>query len=403
MKEVAIIGGGAAGCFCAVELKRRRPDLDVTVYEAAARPMMKLAVTGGGRCNITNSFAGVDDLATVYPRGFRLMKKAFGRFDQNDCLRWFGELGIAFTVQDDGCVFPVSQDAMQIVRALDGAMRALGVKVLCNKKIIRIGTDLSMVVADKDGGTCTERPSAVVLTSGGGTADILDGTGIAVEPHVPSLFTLKLSDIGIRSLMGTVVDNVSLGLAGTNFRSHGTLLLTDWGVSGPATLRLSSYAARWLAESQYRGTLLINWVDGSEEYARELLGALARQNRGKMIANCHPSVLSDRLWRMLVERSAIRPDCRWAELGSKGCAKLVNTLISDTYEINGRAKFKEEFVTCGGVSLKEVNSDTMEARKVPGLFFAGEVLDIDAVTGGFNLQAAWSTAWVAAQSITYVP
>ena len=196
--------------------------------------------------------------------------------------------------------------------------------------------------------------------------------------------------------MGTVVENVTLGLAGTRFRSHGTLLLTDWGVSGPATLKLSSYAARHLADTGYKGTLLVDWLGG--EPASEVLAGLSA-SRARMIVNSHPARLSDRLWRQLVMRAGIREDCRWAELGAKGLARLQNVLNADTYEITGRARFKEEFVTCGGVSLTEVRPDTMESRRIPGLYFAGEVLDIDAITGGFNLQAAWSTAWIAAHSI----
>lgn len=400
MREIAIIGGGAAGCFCAAEIALLHPDWCVRVYEAGPRLMAKLAITGGGRCNITNSFARIcdtttDDLKWVYPRGANLMKKLLHSFGPADCLRWFGERGVRFVTQDDGCVFPASQDAMQIVHTLERAMRDGGVKVFCNSKVASISSNLTLSFADGS----SVRPDAVVLTTGGATAHLLEGTGITLVPDVPSLFTLKIADDGLRSLMGTVVDRVTLGLAGTRFRSHGTLLLTDWGVSGPATLKLSSYAARYLAESQYRGTLLVNWVDGNEEYVRELLGGLARENRGKMIVNCHPSILSDRLWRMLVERSGIRTDCRWAELGTKGCVKLVNTLISDTYEINGRARFKEEFVTCGGVSLNEIRPDSLESRRIPGLYFAGEVLDIDAITGGFNLQAAWSTAWAVAHAI----
>lgn len=385
MKEIAIIGAGAAGCFCAALLSGQHPEWSVSLYEAGPRPMMKLAVTGGGRCNITNTFEGVDSLADVYPRGDKLMKRLLHSFGPEECLRWFEERGVRFVVQDDNCVFPESQDAMQIVRTLEHEMRKGGVKFFFNRRINNIAE-----VSGAD---------AVIVTTGGGTAGILAGTGIETVPHVPSLFTLKIDNGQLRSLMGTVVDNVTLGIAGTSFRSHGTLLITDWGVSGPATLRLSSYAARWLAESRYCGNLLINWLDAGESETRELLNSLAQCNSGKMIVNCHPSVLSDRLWRMLVERSGIRPGCRWAELGNKGYSKLINTLISDNYEIVGRARFKEEFVTCGGVSLKEINPGTMEARKRPGLFFAGEVLDIDAVTGGYNLQAAWSTAFVATSSV----
>ena len=384
MKNVAIIGGGAAGCFCAAVLSCLRPDLSISVYESGPRLMMKLALTGGGRCNITNTFEDVGALSEVYPRGDKLMKRLLHGFGPSDCLRWFEERGVRFVVQDDHCIFPESQDAMQIVHTLEKAMRNGGVKILCNKRITNV-SELSQA-------------DAIVLTTGGGTSCILDGTGIETVSHVPSLFTLKIADEGLRSLMGTVVDNVTLGLAGTKFRSHGTLLITDWGVSGPATLRLSSYAARWLSDNQYRGTLLVNWLNSSENEIRERLSGMAAS--GRMIANSHPEELSERLWKHLVARSGIREDCRWAELGSKGLARLVNTMMSDNYPVAGRARFKEEFVTCGGVSLKEINPDSMESRKIPGLYFAGEVLDVDAVTGGFNLQAAWSTAWAVAKSLS---
>ena len=413
MKEIAVIGAGAAGCFCAVGIARQHPDWLVSVYEASARPMIKLALTGGGRCNLTNSFACVfseldkkpdgsfpsaaraRDLSPVYPRGARFMKKIFSRFDQNDCCRWFENEGVRLVVQSDQCVFPLSQDAMQIVRTLDRLMRQYGVKVVCGQKVTSVEPDITLHFAD--GGTA--HPDAAVVTSGGATARILEPCGLKLEPPVPSLFTFKIGDEGLRSLMGTVVQNVVLKIAGTAFRSEGTLLLTDWGMSGPATLRLSSYAARWLAGNQYRGQLLVNWLASSESEASELIAALARGNSGKMISNCHPPVLSDRLWKHLISRSGLREDCRWSELGSKGTARLLNILTADTYDIIGRARFKEEFVTCGGVSLDEVDSATMGCRHIPGLYFAGEVLDIDAVTGGFNLQAAWSTAYLAAKSI----
>ena len=393
MNDIVIIGAGAAGCFCAAEIARLRPEWHVSVFEAAPRPMMKLAVTGGGRCNITNSFRDVESLSDVYPRGTNLMKRLLHSFGPSDCLSWFEERGVRFVTQDDGCVFPASQDAMQIVRTLERSMREGGVKLYCGRKVTAVDEDLTVHF---EGGSV--KPDAVVLTTGGSTARLLSGTGTELVPDVPSLFTLKIDDEKLRSLMGTVVENVSLGIAGTRFRSRGTLLLTDWGISGPATLRLSSYAARWLASEQYRGTLLVNWLDGSEQGVRERLAAMSEGTR--TVANSHPSELSDRLWRTLVERAGIRLDARWAELGSKGLARLVNTLISDSYPINGRARFKEEFVTCGGVSLNEVRADSLESRRIPGLYFAGEVLDIDAVTGGFNLQAAWTTAFVVAKSLS---
>ncbi len=394
MKDIAIIGAGAAGCFCAAELSRMRPDFKITVLEAQGRPMAKLAVTGGGRCNITNSFRDVRDLRSVYPRGYNLMKRLLPNFGPADICSWFEREGVRFVVQDDQCIFPESQDAMQIVKVLERRMHSGAVSLKCGSKVSAVHPDLRV---EWNGG-CLMKADTVVVCSGGAAAGILEPCSLEVEPYLPSLFTLKLSESGLKELMGTVVDNVVLGLAGTKHRSTGTLLLTDWGISGPATLKLSSYAARDLAAKGYKGQLLVNWLGICEAECKEILGNLSEWN-GRMVSKSHPQELTDRLWRYLVGRAQIRENCRWGELGSKGMARLVNTLISDSYEICGRARFKEEFVTCGGVSLKEIDKATMESRKVPGLYLAGEVLDIDAVTGGFNLQAAWSTAWTAAHAI----
>ena len=385
--KIAIIGGGAAGCFCAIGLKRRLPDAEVTVYEAGPKLLSKVAVTGGGRCNLTNSFRDVRRLGEVYPRGEQLMRRALAAFSHEDTMRWFEAEGVRLTVQEDQCVFPVSQDAMQIVRTLERCLREAGVRVRLNAPVERVG-DLD---ADR-----------VVVTVGGSSREKLERllpTGVEVTPCVPSLFTLKIPDAGLRALMGTVVEQASLALAGTKFRAAGTLLLTDWGVSGPATLRLSSYAARHLAENGYAGTLLVNWLDAPEAAAREWMAAAAAEHPQKQAAGTPPAGLTARLWRHLLGRAGLREDLRWAELGSKGAARLASTLTADAYPVAGRARFKEEFVTCGGVALSGVNLNTLESKVRPGLYFAGEALDVDAVTGGFNLQAAWSTAALVAAAM----
>ncbi len=385
--KLAIIGGGAAGCFCAIGLKRRLPDAEVTVYEAGPKLLAKVAVTGGGRCNLTNSFHDVRRLGEVYPRGEQLMRRALAAFSHEDTMRWFEAEGVRLTVQEDQCVFPVSQDAMQIVRTLERCLREAGVRVRLNAPVERVG-DLD---ADR-----------VVVTVGGSSREKLERllpAGVEVTPCVPSLFTLKIPDAGLRALMGTVVEQASLALAGTKFRAAGTLLLTDWGMSGPATLRLSSYAARHLAENGYAGTLLVNWLDAPEAAAREWMAAAAAEHPQKQAAGTPPAGLTARLWRHLLGRAGLREDLRWAELGSKGAARLASTLTADAYPVAGRARFKEEFVTCGGVALSGVNLNTLESKVRPGLYFAGEALDVDAVTGGFNLQAAWSTAALVAAAM----
>ena len=399
--RIDIIGGGAAGCFCAIGLKRRLPDAEVTVYEAGPKLLAKVAVTGGGRCNLTNSFRDVQRLGEVYPRGEQLMRRALAAFSHEDAIRWFEREGVRLTVQEDQCVFPVSQDAMQIVRTLERCLRDTGVKVRLNAPVERVEAlpdgEFNILRQAQD-----DLVDKVVLTTGGSSREKLEQllpAGIDVTDSVPSLFTLKIPDAGLRALMGTVVEQASLALAGTKFRASGTLLLTDWGVSGPATLRLSSYAARHLAENGYAGTLLINWLDAPEADAREWIASAAAEHPQKQAAGTPPAGLTARLWRHLLGRAGLREDLRWAELGSKGAARLAATLTADAYPVAGRARFKEEFVTCGGVALSGVNLNTLESKVCPGLFFAGEALDVDAVTGGFNLQAAWSTAALVAAAM----
>ena len=399
--HIAIVGAGAAGCFCAVELKRRCPAMTVTVLEAGPKALAKVAVTGGGRCNLTNTFRGVSSLEEVYPRGFRLMRRVFGQFSPEDTVAWWEGEGVRLAAQDDECIFPESQDAMQIVGTLMRLMRESGVRLKCGSRVERIECKdggMSVVV---DGGD-VERADAVVVTAGGCKSSGLRAMlprEVEVTDTVPSLFTLKIADDALRSLMGTVVEHVGLRLAGTRFSSEGTLLVTDWGVSGPATLRLSSYAARHLAGCGYQGNLIINWLDCSEDDIKAWIDSSVASCGRRTLSNVHPQALTSRLWLHILRRCGLREDLRWAELGGKSAARLVNELSCACYPVCGRARFKEEFVTCGGVDLSGVDPATLESRKVPGLFFAGEVLDVDAVTGGFNLQAAWSMAMVVAMAI----
>lgn len=381
MKTVAIIGAGAAGCFCAAELRRVAPEVAVTLFEAGSKPLAKVAITGGGRCNLTNDFEGIRSLAEAYPRGERVMKRALKAFSQEDTIRWFSQRGVPCTLQEDHCWFPVSQDAMDVVRCLIREMKGVELKLNSPIKNLPQGFDY------------------VVVTTGGMTkgSSFLESLDLEIIPPVPSLFTLNIPDKSLTALMGLVV-NASISLQGTPFKASGPLLITDWGISGPATLKLSSYAARHLAESQYKGTVAINWIDRTENEVREMLQKSALGSPQKQIANT-PLLLQQRLWEHIVLRSGLRPDIRWAELGSKGLNRLTAALTQDTYPVSGKGKFKEEFVTAGGIGLSNIDLSTLECKRYPGLFFAGEILDIDAITGGFNLQAAWSTGYVCAQSI----
>lgn len=396
--NVAIIGAGASGCFCAIEIKRRSPESQVTVFEAGPKPLAKLALTGGGRCNMTNSFAAINSLKDVYPRGHQVMKHILKSFGPEDCRKWFAALSIASFIQEDQRVFPVCQDAKMVVRALERELRRLGVTILCNSKVhnIKISENdiWTLTVADK-----TFHFDKVLVCSGGGALRMLEGLKLPIEPPVPSLFTLKIHNPSLNGLTGISIPDATLGIPGTNFKSSGALLLTDWGISGPATLKITSYAARYLYEKQYNSNIYINWCFNTQDNLKEWFNCRRMQDAGKLISNTPPSELPERLWKHILKRTGLREDLRWAEIGLKGLNKLRETLCADIYPVSGRARFKEEFVTAGGISLSAIDQATMESRQYRGLFFAGEVLDIDAITGGFNLQAAWSTAYTAATGI----
>ena len=401
--KTAIIGAGAAGCFCANVLKRLRPESQIDVYESGQKPLQKVAITGGGRCNLTNSFAEVRSMNQVYPRGYNLMKRLLKRFDHRATMQWFEDEGVRLVTQDDQCVFPQSQDAMEIVTTLLRGMQ--GVRIYtnqrvreinpCNEHSYRISTDSRSEVYDN-----------VVVTTGGSPKasglDFLSELALEMVPPVPSLFTFNIGEEGdkdpITALMGVVVKQAEVRLPGTNYKADGPLLITHWGMSGPAILRLSSYAARWLADKGYQATLSVNWMGNmNEEEVRTLLQQRMNEQPKKQIGTVH--LLTQRLWNHLLNKRELSPERRCAEVGSKQLNKLVATLCNDTYRITGQSRYKEEFVTCGGVSLTNIDPNTLECKQHRGVYFAGEVLDVDAVTGGFNLQAAWTMGYIAAQGI----
>ena len=388
--KTAIIGGGAAGFFLAVTLKEMMPEMDVTIFERGTRVLRKVAVSGGGRCNCTNSFEGISDLQTVYPRGHRLMKRLMKGFSQRDAFQWFEQHGVRLTTQTDHCVFPQSQQSQTIIQCFEHYCRRYGVTVSTG---VSIGSLAELAAYDFICVTIGGQPHKEGL-------DWLAALGHEIVAPVPSLFTFNIDDAALRALMGTVVEQASAMIPATSFRASGPLLITHWGMSGPAILRLSSYAARHLSDSGYQSALSVNWTDRKENSVVEELQLIATANPQKMLANVRPFDLPQRLWSHLLEKSlAERAERRWTDLSRKDLNRLVNTLTNDNYLISGRAPFKDEFVTCGGISLSSVNAATLESRTVPHLYFAGEVLDIDGVTGGFNFQAAWTTAHTVASAI----
>jgi len=390
--RTAIIGGGAAGFFLAVNLKELMPEMGVTIFERSGRVLAKVKVSGGGRCNCTNSFEGITDLSHVYPRGHRLLKRLFNVFDHRDAYQWFERHGVPLVTQEDQCVFPQSQDSQTVIDCFLREAQRHGVEVLTDRSV-----DSLDALADFN---------YICVTTGGSPRvqglEWLRQAGHQIELPVPSLFTFNIGDPALRSLMGTVVPQASVQLASTKFRADGPLLVTHWGMSGPAILRLSSYAARHLHDHAYRASLLVNWTSRNEDTVRLELGIHAVCHAQKLLPTLPPLGLPQRLWSYLLGKTlGGRAAIRWSELGKKETNRLVNILCNDSYQVDGRAAFKDEFVTCGGVSLASVNATTLESKVRPGLFFAGEVLNIDGVTGGFNFQAAWTTAYVVAKTISH--
>lgn len=385
--KTAIVGGGAAGFFLAINLKEMCPQMDVTILEGSKRVLSKVEISGGGRCNCTNSFEDINDLQSVYPRGHRLLKRLFKQFDYRDAYQWFEHRGVKLTTQEDHCVFPQSQDSHTIINLFLSEARRLGINVKTGCKVSSLDE-----LADYD---------FVAVTMGGKPqTDGLRWLNQPLESPVPSLFTFNINDPLLRQLMGTVVDAMAM-IPGTKMRASGPLLVTHWGMSGPCILRLSSYAARWLSEHDYKQPLAINWTNRKENEVQEQLAALRQQHAQKQLTTIRPFDLPQRLWTYLTEKAlGGRAKAPWGSLNQKEMNRLTNTLINDTYQIAGRAPFKDEFVTCGGVSLAAVNPSTLESRTQPHLYFAGEVLDIDGVTGGFNFQAAWTTAYAVATAIS---
>ena len=382
--KTAIIGGGAAGFFLAINLKELCPRMEVTIFEKSKKVLAKVEVSGGGRCNCTNSFSAVSDLSQVYPRGHRLMKRLFKTFDHRDAYAWFERHGVRLVTQDDNCVFPASQDSHTIINLFLAEARRHGIDIKTSTKI-----DSIEELSDFD---------YIAITTGGGTAAM---AGVPVIEPVPSLFTFSIADEALRALMGTVVENATAFIPGTSFRASGPLLITHWGMSGPAILKLSSYAARELHDHNYQMPLAVNWTSRKDPEIQQELQEIIIRHSQKQLSSIRPFDLPSRLWNYLLEKTlGERAQNRWQNLNKKELNRLVNVLCNDNYQIAGRAAFKDEFVTCGGISLSAVNPQTLESKDLPHVFFAGEVLDIDGITGGFNFQAAWTTAYTVTQAIS---
>ena len=401
--DIAVVGGGAAGFFAAINVKENYPDAEVFIFEKSKEVLSKVKVSGGGRCNLTNGCSSIAELSEAYPRGGKALKRAFYSFDNKDTMKWFESRGVPLVVQEDGCVFPRSQDSQSVIDCFLEQVRRLGISVELGRGVKAIDEINGKLHLTFVGGKSPARSFDKVIVASGGSPRRdgllwLEKLHHKIEDPVPSLFTFKMPDEEVAELMGVVVEKTLVSIQGTKLKSDGPILFTHWGMSGPAILKLSALGARLLSDAGYIFKVQVNWTNlrnYDEVFAQ--LQRLCVEHGKKILSNVRPFALPERLWTHLIAKSGLPPAKKWGELGKSGVNGLARVLTNDVYEVNGRTHFREEFVTCGGVSLESIDFKTMQSKVCHNLYFAGEVMDIDGITGGYNFQAAWTTAFIAAK------
>jgi len=414
-KRLIVIGGGAAGIFCAVNAARRAPGLKVLVLEKTGKLLSKVKVSGGGRCNVTHACFDIGEMAKRYPRGGHFVRKAFHRWFTTDTIEWFRERGVELKTEEDGRMFPVTDDSQTIIDCLMKEANRYGVEVWMHAEVVGVDVegagggaagagvgDSGFRLALKDGRVL--EADYVCVACGGypkaGMFDWIRALGHTVEEPVPSLFTFNMPGDPITKLMGVSVPEAQVKIVGSKLSEKGPLLITHWGMSGPAVLRLSAWGARELAAGGYTFGIQVNWVPGlTEQTARERMQEMRYERAGQMVGGKNSFGLPQRLWEYFLSVAGVGEGVRWSDLPSREQNKLVGLLCAGGFSVAGKTTFKEEFVTAGGVRLSEVDPSSSQSRKVPGLLFAGETLDVDGITGGFNFQHAWTSGWVAADTV----
>ena len=401
-KRLAVVGGGAAGFFCAITAARMNPLLDVIIIEKTSRLLSKVRISGGGRCNVTHACHSIPEMSKKYPRGEHFVRKAFHQFFTDDTIQWFLERGVMLKAEEDGRMFPVANTSQAIIDCLVKEANKYGVEILLNAQVkeISAGKTFHLDLAGRPGVDA----DFVCIASGGypksSMFDWLKHLGHTIVDPVPSLFTFNMPGDEITRLMGVSVPVARIKIAGSNFQQEGPLLITHWGLSGPAVLKLSAWGARWLHEKNWEFSITVNWVpEMNEQQVQEKLKTLRFENAPQKLAGKNVFGLPQRLWEHLIERSMSRKDIRWADLTAKDQHQLARNISSCPFSIKGKTTYKEEFVTAGGVQLSEIDPNTMMSKKVPNLFFAGEVMDVDGITGGFNFQHAWTSGYIAGMKI----
>jgi predicted Rossmann fold flavoprotein len=407
--KIAIIGAGAAGCFAAANIPPR-PGVEVVVFEKTGKALQKVKASGGGRCNVTHDCFDVPELLTRYPRGKQLLKKSLYRFGPKQTIEWFEKKGIRLKAEQDGRMFPITDDSQTIIDCIWQEMMRNKVEVRYHKAVTEIITppveaNAQFIIKFTD---TTEYAADKVLITTGGFPKAeqyawIEALGHTIQKPVPSLFTFNMPGNPITELMG-VSAPATVKINGTKIATHGPLLITHWGMSGPAILKASAFGARELAARNYEFSISVNWLlDVNDAGLREAINDLRKEQGKQLVQNKNPFGVPKRLWEHMLTKIGITDETRWGELAASAQNKLIETLLRDTYNVKGKTTFKEEFVTCGGINLDEVDPQTLESRKVKGLYFAGEILDADGITGGYNFQHAWSSSWSVAQQFASLP
>ncbi|HVU16851.1 MAG TPA: NAD(P)/FAD-dependent oxidoreductase [Candidatus Didemnitutus sp.] len=402
-RKISIVGGGAAGFFAALAAAEADSSAEIVIFEATAHPLAKVRISGGGRCNVTHACFEPRDLVRFYPRGGRELLGAFTRWQPRDTVTWFADHGVATKTEADGRMFPVTDDSATVVDCLRNAATRAGIilRTGCGVTAVRrsdAGFALTLTTGESHG--C----AGLLLATGGNKSNagfaIAREFGHAIEPPVPSLFTFHCDDARLRELSGLSVEDAEASVASAKLIQRGPVLVTHWGLSGPAILKLSAWGARVLHDCDYAFALRVNWLPALRpEAVWEALRRERDANPRRQVTTANPFGLPARLWDRLVVAAGLAETATWSGVGNASLRDLATQLGAGEFAVKGKSLFKEEFVTCGGVRLSEVDFRTMESRRVPGLHFAGEVLDIDGVTGGFNFQAAWTTGWLAGRAL----
>ncbi len=404
---MVVVGGGAAGFFCAIQIAELHPDWDISILEKSNKLLSKVRVSGGGRCNVTHACPDVELLLKKYPRGARFLKKAFYQFATKNTIQWFANNGVQLHTEKDGRMFPTTNNSETIIDCFLQKVHQYKIKILTEHEVVNVEKSTKqnqpnflITLSNKK----TMQADAICLATGGmlksDKLPWLISLGHSIVAPVPSLFTFNVVEKNITTLMGVAVDNAIIQWKGNKISEKGPLLITHWGISGPAAIKLSAWCARELANDNYEGAILINWTHEYNEATLKMEWINLRMDFGKReIGSKNPFNLPQRLWQFLLQEAGIALTTKWADLKSPEQQLLIQSLTRTILTIKGKTTFKEEFVTCGGIELTEIEASTMESKLVPGLYFAGEMMDVDGITGGFNFQHAWTSGWIAAQAM----